>query len=463
MKIDRLIGILSILLQKEMTTAPELADHFEVSRRTINRDIEALCKAGIPIQTSQGAGGGISIMNGYRMDRTILTSRDMQMILAGLRSLDSVSGSRYYGQLMEKIQAGSSEFVNGRDSILIDLSSWYRDTLPPKIGLIQDAIELRRRIRFDYYSPGGDTKREIEPYYLIFKWSSWYAYGFCLLREDFRLFKLNRMDSIVHGEVFDRRSEIPLPELSNEKVFPAKGRVKAVFDPSMKWQLVEEYGVGSFEEQPDGSLLFEHEYSDDEGLISWMLSCRDKVTVIEPESVRDKLYEIACDMAEKYERKGANRPVDDCSARTETKWRQSMRLDGFGILVEDMGKMIRFYRDVLGFEIKEEENTSNVYLVKDGTLFLLYGRKDFEKMTSRRYEYIKGLNGHFEIALYVDTFEEVDEAYKKAVENGETSVLEPELEPWGQRTCYIADPEGNLIEIGSWNKPYEEKDLTEGC
>lgn len=136
-----------------------------------------------------------------------------------------------------------------------------------------------------------------------------------------------------------------------------------------------------------------------------------------------------------------------------------MRLDGFGLFVDDMAKMIRFYKDVLGFEIKEEENTSNVYLVKDGTLFLLYGRNDFEKMTNRRYEYIKGLNDHSEIALYVDTFEEVDEAYKKAVENGATSVLEPELEPWGQRTCYIADPEGNLIEIGSWNKPYEEKDL----
>lgn len=124
-----------------------------------------------------------------------------------------------------------------------------------------------------------------------------------------------------------------------------------------------------------------------------------------------------------------------------------MRLDGFGLFVDDMAKMIRFYKDVLGFEIKEEENTSNVYLVKDGTLFLLYGRNDFEKMTNRRYEYIKGLNGHFEMALYVDTFEEVDEAYKKAVENGATSVLEPELEPWGQRTCYIADPEGNLIEM----------------
>ena len=135
-----------------------------------------------------------------------------------------------------------------------------------------------------------------------------------------------------------------------------------------------------------------------------------------------------------------------------------MRLDGFGLLVNDMGKMIRFYRDVLGFEIKETEDAGNVYLVKDETLFLLYGRKDFEEMTHRRYEYVKELNGHSEIALYVDTFDEVDEAFSQTVANGAVPVLPPETEPWGQRTCYIADPEGNLIEIGSWNKPYEEKD-----
>ncbi len=135
-----------------------------------------------------------------------------------------------------------------------------------------------------------------------------------------------------------------------------------------------------------------------------------------------------------------------------------MRLDGFGLLVNDMARMIRFYRDVLGFEIREKEDTENVYLVKDGTLFLLYGRKDFEKMTNHQYEYVKGLNGHSEIALYVDAFKEVDEAFAKAVANGAEPVLEPTTEPWGQRTCYIADPEGNLIEIGSWDKPYEEKD-----
>lgn len=132
-----------------------------------------------------------------------------------------------------------------------------------------------------------------------------------------------------------------------------------------------------------------------------------------------------------------------------------MRLDGFGLFVNDMAAMIRFYRDVLGFEIRENEDTSNVYLVKDGTLFLLYGRKDFEDMTSRKYEYVKGLNGHTEIALYVDTFEEVDKEYNAAVSKGAVPILEPTTEPWGQRTCYIADPEGNLIEIGSFNKPFE--------
>lgn len=112
----------------------------------------------------------------------------------------------------------------------------------------------------------------------------------------------------------------------------------------------------------------------------------------------------------------------------------------------------------LSLEIKEREDAGNVYLVKDGTLFLLFRRKAFENMTSAKYEYVKGNNGHFEIALYVDTFEEVDLEYEKAIANGAVSILVPTTEPWGQRTCYIADPEGNLVEIGSWNKPYEEKD-----
>ena len=122
-------------------TAPELAERFEVSRRTINRDIEDLCKAGIPIRTAQGTCGGISIMDGYRMDRTILTSKDMQMILAGLRIMDSVSGSSYFGQLMEKIQTGSSEFISGR-GLYADRSVFVvYDDEPATVALMHEFME----------------------------------------------------------------------------------------------------------------------------------------------------------------------------------------------------------------------------------------------------------------------------------------------------------------------------------
>ena len=301
MKIDRLIGILSVLLQEEKTTAPALAERFEVSKRTINRDIEDICKAGIPVRTTQGTGGGISIMDGYRMDRTLLTSKDMQMILAGLRSLDSVSGSSYYGQLMEKIQAGSSKFVSGRDSILIDLSSWYRDSLEPKIGTIQDAIEDRHLVTFRYYAPSGESERTVEPYYLVFRWSSWYLWGWCCDRKDYRLFKLNRMDHVRKSEeAFDCR-EAPMPDLSNEKIFPGEIAVKALFAPDMKWRLVEDFGSDCFTESEDGRLLFTAKYTDMENLLTWLLTYGDKAEVLKPREAREKIAQIARNMVRKYE------------------------------------------------------------------------------------------------------------------------------------------------------------------
>lgn len=129
-----------------------------------------------------------------------------------------------------------------------------------------------------------------------------------------------------------------------------------------------------------------------------------------------------------------------------------MRLDGFGIMVDDMPTMVRFYRDVLGFEIREDENTSNVFLEKDGTLFLLYRKSDFEKMANKKFSYVKGINGHYEIVLSVSNYTEVDKAFETVVKAGAQAVMPPTTEEWGQRTCYIADPEGNLIEIGSFTE-----------
>ncbi len=301
MKIDRQLGILSILLQKESVTASFLAQMFEVSIRTINRDVEDLCKAGIPIVTRQGVGGGISIMDGYKIDRTMLTHAEMQDILAGLRSLDSVNGTNRYGQLMEKLSIGSSDFLVGNQAVLIDLSSWYKDSLAPKIELIRSAIEQHKELKFLYYAPKGESGRTIEPYYLIFRWSSWYVWGWCKDREDFRLFKLNRMDNVHLSEKIFSEREAPLPDLGDEKIFPGGIKVKALFEADCKWRLVEEFGAGCFKERKDGKLLFQADYTDKENLLTWLLTFRDKAELLEPKELREELWQSILQMKNKYD------------------------------------------------------------------------------------------------------------------------------------------------------------------
>lgn len=295
-----MIGILSILLQRERVTAPELAERFEVSRRTINRDVEELCKAGIPLVTTQGTGGGISIMDGYKIERTLFTNKEMQDILAGLRSLDSVNGTNRYVQLMEKLSVGSSDFMEGGQSVLIDLSSWYENALAFKIERIRNAIEEKQELSFTYYSPRGESRRQIEPYYLIFKWASWYVWGWCSQREAFRLFKLNRMEELCcSGNYFEGR-ECPLPDLSERELFSGGIEVKALFKPECKWKLVEEYGPGCFVEQEDGRLLFRSNYVNKDYLLKWFFSFRDNVEVLEPEEIRTEIRELLKKMQKMY-------------------------------------------------------------------------------------------------------------------------------------------------------------------
>ncbi|MFL0250654.1 VOC family protein [Clostridium neuense] len=129
-----------------------------------------------------------------------------------------------------------------------------------------------------------------------------------------------------------------------------------------------------------------------------------------------------------------------------------MKLDGIGIFVVNMKVMVDFYKNVLGFEIEWDGKEPNVMLKKDGVLFMFYGRNDFQNMTNNRFNYAKGINGHYEIALSVPKHTDVDLTYENVISKGAKSVMKPTTEPWGQRTCYIADPEGNLIEIGSFNR-----------
>ena len=158
MKIERLIGILSVLLQNEKVTAPFRAEKFEVSRRTINRDIEDICKAGIPIVTTQGVNGGISIMEGFKIDKTLLTNTEMQAILAGLKSLDSIAENNKYKTLIDKLSPHSNSIYKTQNNILIDLSSYYKESLAPKISIIHKAINEKYILNFDYHSPYGESK-----------------------------------------------------------------------------------------------------------------------------------------------------------------------------------------------------------------------------------------------------------------------------------------------------------------
>lgn len=302
MKIDRLIGILAILLQQDKVTAPYLAEKFEVSRRTINRDIEDLCKAGIPLVTEQGKGGGISVQEGYKFDRTLLTSGELQAILAGLRGLDSVTGSKKYQQLMEKVSAGNTSVLSTENHIVIDLASWYHSSLTPKIECIQHAIGNKKLIRFQYISPSGESMREIEPYLLVFHWASWYVWGYCPEREDYRMFKLNRMCGLTECDTEFIPRQAPPFHIEPCEIYPPRIPVKVLFEPQAKWRLTEEFGPETYTEQPDGKLLFQFPFTDKEYLLRWLLGFGADAELLEPYDLRGYMQAEAEKISQKYKK-----------------------------------------------------------------------------------------------------------------------------------------------------------------
>lgn len=294
MKIDRMMGIVTILLQQEKATALELAQRFEVSRRTINRDIEDICRAGIPLVTTQGYGGGVSIAEGFTLDRSLLTRDELQAILSGVKGLDSVWETPRSPALAEKLSGDIP------DDILIDLASHYQEPLTQKIAAIRTAIRDRRLLSFDYYYEKGECRRTLEPYKLIFRWSAWYVLGWCPNREAFRLFKLNRLWGLELGAGPFAARELPPEELDFDRRFSTGSyHLKALFDKGEKYRLIEEYGPGCYGETPDG-LLLEREFASWSNMREWVLSFGARAEVLEPEELRADLLRQAEAMLKKY-------------------------------------------------------------------------------------------------------------------------------------------------------------------
>ena len=301
MKIDRLIGILSLLLQKDRVTTGELAEKFEVSRRTIIRDLEALNMAGIPVAASKGQGGGVYIMEGYRIDRTLISSDDMRSILTGLQSLDSVSGTNRYKQLMDKLSAeGQSAIKADNSGIIIDLARWDKSGLSKKIGLIQGAMENNRKIAFLYYSPKGESMRLIEPYRLIFQWSGWYVWGYCMTRQDYRMFKLSRIREL--SETPEPREKRAVPEYQCDKLFHTAGEIEVTvkFDKSVMWLLADEFDADRLRYDKEGNIIIAFTWSDAKSLYSYIMTFGEKAEIIAPKEYREGFKEALDRIREKY-------------------------------------------------------------------------------------------------------------------------------------------------------------------
>ena len=236
MKIDRLIGIVTILLQTEKSTVPALAQRLEVSRRTIERDIDALCRAGVPLVTVQGYGGGVFIEPRYKLDKTLLSGPELAALVAGAAGVGSVSPAPLARSLAEKL--GGS----GADDLLIDLSSHYRESLTPKIELLRTAIAEHARVRFTYYYAKGVAEKCAEPYRIVFQWGDWYMFGWCPDAAGWRMYKLNRLTLLsVTAQTFEPRA-IPPEALDFNARFHDGTLLRARVAASECYRLVEEYG-----------------------------------------------------------------------------------------------------------------------------------------------------------------------------------------------------------------------------
>ena len=296
MKVERLLGIIVLLLKKDKIKAKELAEKFEVSIRTIHRDIEQISIAGIPIVTYQGGDGGIGIAEGYKLDKSLLTHEEMDNIVIGLRSLDSFSKDKKVKMLLDKFSPGKEDVLSVGKDIFIDLTSFYKISLSEKIGVLRESINNNTEVFLKYYSTNGISERNLEPYFITFRWSAWYVFGYCKLREEFRLFKLNRIEKLQVTEQKFVPRDIPEEKIKFDDYFNEGDTVTMLIDRCLEYQIVEEYGVGSYEITADNFIKFELVYKNYDFALKFVMGMGDKAKVIAPpffiEDLRLKLENI---------------------------------------------------------------------------------------------------------------------------------------------------------------------------
>lgn len=288
MQIHRMLEIVTLLMGGRALTAGALADRFEVSARTIYRDVEALSAAGIPVYMTKGRGGGIRLTPGFALGKALLTEDERANVLASLKALGSVAPGEADGTLKK---LGALFGAAAADWIEVDFTAWGD---PPGVAeafsKLKAAILGRRVIRFDYSSGKGETaSRTVEPLKLCFKGRAWYAYGFCRDRQDFRLFKLSRMRNLVQTEQAFSRECPPGALASLPREWGEAAEVSIRLPAAQAFRVYDEFG--RCEPLPDGSFLVRARLTRGEGLFQYVLSFGEHAEVVEPPDVRSEIAE----------------------------------------------------------------------------------------------------------------------------------------------------------------------------
>ncbi len=309
MKLDRLVSILVLLLRHERMQAKELAETFEVSVRTILRDIEAINLAGIPIITYQGTNGGISIAEGYRLDRSVLSEDDMSTIISALGGIARTIPDSRHRVLMDKLRniipSSQLDILDIKSKqLIVDYTPWGANALmQASVAAVKKAIEDHKEMEFEYTdSVSARTSRRVEPYSLVLKAQKWYLYAWCTERQDFRLFRLSRMNGLKATE----RNYLPrtLPKEQPDFEEPWKSSDSAVvlelvFEKETESMLLEWFGE-DVEKLPDGRLLAKVKLPENNWLYGFILSFGAGVEVVSPPHFREKMKEIAGEIIKKY-------------------------------------------------------------------------------------------------------------------------------------------------------------------
>ena len=302
MKSNRMFGILCMLLENEKTTAKELADYFEVSVRTIHRDLLDLSSAGFPVITQQGVNGGVSLLSNFKYNKSALTKEDMDLILAGIQGFASIDDSSKIKTLLAKLRLVQEDKMLLENDIIIDFTSRnQKSTTIKKIKTIRTSIDKRHLLELKYFSGRSFSKRIVEPYKLIFKQGYWYLFAYCNNKKSFRLFKVNRISDIHSLDtVYQERTDYKIPTLQDDFIDDNGVLITAKLDKSIEFLAIDFFGEENIT-KVDEQLLVNFRTQHIDWVISTFASFGNKAEIINPKEIRNKMKSFLEEVIKNYQ------------------------------------------------------------------------------------------------------------------------------------------------------------------